>query len=162
VSELFIAYYNSPTGELEITSSEKAITSILFFTGKEKAATASSETLSHCIKQLDEYFSGKRREFTLATEQPGTDFQKKVWQELQNIPFGKTISYLDLAKRLGDVKSIRAAATANGKNMLSIIVPCHRVIGSDGSLTGYSGGLKNKQWLLDHEAEYANGVQKLF
>ena len=89
-------------------------------------------------------------------------FQQKVWNELVKIPFGKTISYLKLAQRLGDVKSIRAAASANGRNKLNIIVPCHRVIGSDGSLIGYGGGLPRKKWLLEHESKYKTGVSLLF
>ena len=97
------------------------------------------------------YFEGKRNQFDLNLNPAGTDFQKKVWNELLQIPYGKTCSYLDIAKRLGDPKSIRAAATANGKNPLWIVIPCHRVIGSDGSLTGYAGGLWRKKWLLDHE-----------
>ena len=101
--------------------------------------------------QLSEYFEGKRKEFSFKLNPKGTDFQQKVWQELLKIPFGKTTSYLELSKQLGDVKAIRAVAAANGKNPLWIVVPCHRVIGSDGSLTGYAGGLWRKKWLLEHE-----------
>ena len=103
------------------------------------------------VLQLKDYFSGIRTDFNFKLNPKGTDFQQKVWQELGNIPFGKTISYLDLAKKLGDPKVIRAAASANGKNPLWIVVPCHRVIGTDGSLTGYAGGLWRKKWLLEHE-----------
>ncbi|MCQ0111499.1 methylated-DNA--[protein]-cysteine S-methyltransferase [Zhouia amylolytica] len=108
-------------------------------------------TLLDCSIQLQEYFKGERTEFNLKLNPSGTSFQKKVWQSLQEIPYGNTISYLDLSKRLGDVKAIRAVASANGKNPLWIVVPCHRVIGTDGSLTGYAGGLWRKKWLLDHE-----------
>jgi methylated-DNA-[protein]-cysteine S-methyltransferase len=108
--------------------------------------------LKECVAQLIEYFDGKRQIFDFRINQCGTVFQQKVWQELENIPFGKTISYLELAKKLGDPKVIRAAASANGKNKLWIVVPCHRVIGSDGSLTGYAGGLWRKKWLLAHES----------
>jgi len=118
------------------------------------------EELIKAVTQLQEYFEGTRKEFTFKLNPQGTDFQKKVWQELLHIPFGKTISYLDLAKKLGDVKAIRAAASANGKNPLWIVVPCHRVIGTDGSLTGYAGGLWRKQWLLEHENP--NKQQSLF
>jgi methylated-DNA-[protein]-cysteine S-methyltransferase len=118
--------------------------------------------LKKCAEQLDEYFLGKRIEFNLPLQQHGTEFQLKVWNELLNIPFGETINYLTLAKRIGNLKSIRAVGTANGRNNISIVVPCHRVIGSDGSLTGYSGGLWRKQWLLEHENKYANGVNLLF
>lgn len=103
------------------------------------------------VEQLKAYFSGKLRSFDIQTDLEGTSFQQKVWKELRNIPFGKTISYLELSKRLGDVKAIRAVASANGRNPLWIIIPCHRVIGSDGSLTGYAGGLYRKKWLLEHE-----------
>lgn len=107
--------------------------------------------LEQAVLQLKEYFSGKRTDFDLQINPEGTGFQKKVWKELQKVPFGKTVSYLELSKNLGDVKAIRAVAAANGKNPLWIVVPCHRVIGSDGSLTGYAGGLWRKKWLLDHE-----------
>ncbi len=102
--------------------------------------------------QLQEYFDGTREIFTLELSPEGTDFQKGVWNELLNIPYGKTISYLELSKKLGDVKAIRAVAAANGQNPLWIVIPCHRVIGSDGSLTGYAGGLHRKKWLLEHES----------
>lgn len=103
------------------------------------------------VSQLNEYFDGQRKAFTFTLHPKGTDFQQKVWQALLEIPYGKTMSYLELSKKLGDVKAIRAVAAANGKNPIWIVVPCHRVIGSDGSLTGYAGGLWRKQWLLEHE-----------
>lgn len=109
------------------------------------------QELEKAVQQTRQYFSGDLRSFQLTLNPEGTDFQKKVWFHLQHIPFGKTISYLDLAKELGDVKSVRAAAAAIGKNPLWIVIPCHRVIGSDGSLTGYAGGLWRKKWLLLHE-----------
>lgn len=100
---------------------------------------------------MNEYFEGSRKHFSLKLQPEGTEFQKKVWKQLEHISFGKTISYLELAKKLGDVKAIRAVANANGKNPLWIVIPCHRVVGSDGSLTGYAGGLHCKKWLLEHE-----------
>lgn len=112
------------------------------------------DTLTDAVHQLEAYFAGTRQTFQFRLNLRGTDFQKSVWQELLNIPYGKTISYLELSRRLGDVKAIRAAAAANGQNPLWIVVPCHRVIGSDGSLTGYAGGLWRKKWLLDHENPY--------
>ena len=114
-------------------------------------STKIPKELKEAVLQLKEYFEGKRTEFSFKINPAGTDFQQKVWQELLNIPFGKTCSYLELSKKLGDVKAIRAVASANGKNPLWIVVPCHRVIGSDGSLTGYAGGLWRKKWLLEHE-----------
>lgn len=116
--------------------------------------------LEDCVIQINEYFEGSRKQFDLKLNPEGTDFQKKVWQQLQKIPFGKKMSYLDLSKQLGDVKAIRAVANANGKNPIWIIVPCHRVIVSDGSLTGYAGGLHRKKWLLDHESPFKQ--QSLF
>ncbi len=118
------------------------------------------ETLQDCVYQLKEYFNGERQQFSLKLNPKGTAFQENIWKLLQAIPYGKTISYLDLAKQFGDVKAIRAVAAANGKNPLWIITPCHRVIGSDGSLTGYAGGLYRKQWLLNHESPYKQ--QSLF
>ena len=110
------------------------------------------EVLEDAAYQFKEYFEGARQQFDLKLNPTGTDFQKKVWDALLKIPFGKTISYLELSKQLGDVKAIRAVASANGKNPLWIVVPCHRVIGSNGDLTGYAGGLHRKKWLLEHES----------
>jgi methylated-DNA-[protein]-cysteine S-methyltransferase len=107
--------------------------------------------LQEAVTQLQDYFDGKRTHFDFQLNPVGTEFQQKVWKGLCEIPFGKTMSYLELAKQLGDVKAIRAVASANGKNPLWIVVPCHRVIGTDGSLTGYAGGLWRKKWLLEHE-----------
>jgi len=113
------------------------------------------------IKQLKEYFEGKRREFTLPLVTPGTDFQQAVWKELMNIPYGTTRSYHEQSVIMGKPDSIRAVANANGMNRIAIIIPCHRVIGSDGSLTGYGGGLKRKKWLLDHEKKYSGKAVEL-
>lgn len=109
------------------------------------------EELKDASEQLKAYFRGELRQFNLKLEPQGTAFQQKVWQALQEIPFGTTCSYLQLAQKLGDIKAIRAVAAANGKNPLWVVVPCHRVIGKDGSLTGYAGGLSRKKWLLEHE-----------
>jgi methylated-DNA-[protein]-cysteine S-methyltransferase len=114
------------------------------------------------VQQLQEFFNGERKEFTIPANQAGTAFQQRVWKELTSIPFGKTISYLTLSKRLGDANAIRAVAASNGKNKISIIVPCHRVVGSNQSLVGYAWGNHRKKWLLQHEAKWANGVQTLF
>ncbi len=102
-------------------------------------------------RQLKEYFKGKRKEFSVALVTPGTEFQKSVWKSLQNIPYGKTISYIEQARLLKNPEAIRAVAHANGDNRIAIVIPCHRVIGADGSLTGYGGGLERKRWLIDHE-----------
>jgi methylated-DNA-[protein]-cysteine S-methyltransferase len=148
---MFLQYVESPVGWVEITAEDKAIVSVLFFDRKEKKETHSSLT-QDCARQMHEYFRSERKRFELPLHLSGTEFQSEVWSELQKIPFGKTISYLELARRLGDEKKIRAAATANGRNPVSILVPCHRVIGSDGSLVGYGGGLWRKKWLLEFES----------
>jgi len=158
------AYISSPVGLLKIEQTEEVISAILFTEETGLAPTAALETalLRSCVTQLQEYFAGTRKHFDFPMAQTGTDFQQRVWKNLVTIPFGKTISYNQMAVQLGDAKCIRAAGTANGKNKLSIVVPCHRVIGSNGSLTGYAGGLPRKQWLLEHEAKFAHGVQVLF
>lgn len=121
-----------------------------------------SHVIKDCIKQLNEYFSGERKIFDLSLCHTGTAFQQEVWNELMNIPYGKHISYMDLSKRIENVRAIRAVGTANGSNKICIVVPCHRVIGSKGDLIGYGGDLWRKRWLLDHEAKFAHGVQSLF
>jgi methylated-DNA-[protein]-cysteine S-methyltransferase len=164
-------YYKSPVGVLEIRSNQTAIAAVLFLNSwKDKKISEAeinfikpqSAVIKNCVMQLDEYFTGQRKDFSITTLQAGTAFQQTVWQELCNIPYGKTISYLELSKRIGNVKAIRAVGTANGNNSVSIIVPCHRVIGSNGNLIGYGGDLWRKKWLLEHEAKYAHGVQTLF
>jgi len=155
----------SPIGQLAIFADEEAIHAVLFV--KEKESFPAEKKSGHplieqCTEQLGEYFAGKRTVFDLPLQQKGSVFQQKVWEQLLHINYGKTISYLELSKRVGDVKAIRAVGTTNGKNQLAIIVPCHRVIGSDGSLTGYAGELWRKKWLLEHEGKFANGVQTLF
>lgn len=146
------AYINSPLGTLQITGNKEGLSSVLFIEEEVTPAKKVPEFLKNPISQLQEYFTGHRTTFDLMLNPSGTDFQKKVWSHLGTIPFGKTVSYLDMAKKLGDPKVIRAAASANGKNPISIIIPCHRVIGSDGSLTGYAGGLHRKKWLIAHES----------
>ena len=161
--------YHSPVGFINIKVSDGCINELIYIDDetsvipdKIKLSLSDTKILKKCISQFDEYFSGKRKIFDLPISQQGSEFQQKVWKELLNVPFGKTISYLQLAQKLGDLKAIRAAASANGRNKLNIIVPCHRVIGSDGSLTGYGGGLPKKKWLLEHENKFANGVSLLF
>ncbi len=143
--------FDSPVGPIQIRSSSTHITAIEFLDKPASHNFAQSDLELQCERELNEYFAGKREVFTFPFEQPGTEFQQRVWAELMRIPFGTTISYHGLAVRLGDPKCIRAAGTANGKNNIAIVVPCHRVIGSDGSLTGYAGGLEKKEWLLRHE-----------
>jgi len=145
------AFLNTPIGTLEIKGDENGLASVHFLDTDEENTSTISETLQPTINQLQEYFEGTRTEFHIKLNPEGTSFQKKVWKQLQNIPYEKTVSYQEIANRLGDPKVIRAAASANGKNPIAIIIPCHRVIGSDGSLTGYAGGLHRKKWLLAHE-----------
>lgn len=160
--DMATTYYSSPLGWLMIQCQDGHISAIHFKEEKEEDSHAAHHpVLQNCVQQLTEYFDGKRKIFDLPLQQPGTDFQTKVWDLLYTIPYGKTISYMQLAKQYGDVKAIRAIASANGKNNISIIVPCHRVIGSNASLTGYAGGLWRKKWLLEHEAKVHSGVQLL-
>jgi methylated-DNA-[protein]-cysteine S-methyltransferase len=144
------AFINSPLGITKIVGDENGV-SIISVLSEGELSTKIPNELQEAVSQLQEYFEGKRKDFDFKLNPKGTDFQQKVWQELLNIPFGKTMSYMDLSKKLGDVKAIRAVASANGKNPLWIVVPCHRVIGTDGSLTGYAGGLWRKKWLLEYE-----------
>lgn len=146
-------YLKTEIGLLEIKGDHDGLKSVLFVdTPEKKDKNEIPEALKDVVSQLTEYFNGKRKHFTLKLSPEGTEFQKRVWKQLQEIPFGKTTSYQQIANKLGDPKVIRAAASANGKNPISIIIPCHRVIGSDGSLTGYAGGLHRKKWLLGFES----------
>jgi len=144
----------SPLGHTKIMGDENGIQSVTVLNSEEKITDIIPEPLEDCVIQLNEYFEGFRKQFQLKLNPEGTSFQKKVWHELVKIPFGKTISYLELSKKIGDAKAIRAVANANSKNPLWIIIPCHRVIGTDGRLTGYAGGLHRKQWLLEHEGPF--------
>lgn len=150
----------SPLGFTKIVGDKDGICNITILNSEEKVTDVIPIELEDCVIQLNEYFEGSRKQFDLKLHAEGTPFQKKVWEYIEQIPYGKTISYLDLSKQLGDLKAIRAVANANSKNPLWIVVPCHRVIGSDGSLTGYAGGLHRKKWLLDHENPYKQ--QSLF
>tara|TARA_B100001146_G_scaffold225257_1_gene249088 strand:+ start:10557 stop:11033 length:477 start_codon:yes stop_codon:yes gene_type:complete len=145
--------FETPIGPLTVSGDSQGVQSVVF--SEEQDITSEDTvpvTLKDAVVQLQEYFSGQRTAFNLKLNPEGTAFQKKVWQELQSISFGKTCSYQEIANKLGDPKVIRAAASANGKNPIAIIIPCHRVIGSDGSLTGYAGGLHRKKWLLELES----------
>ena len=165
------AFYSSPIGILKVDASADFISSILFvktINGEdinESALTikpTENPLIQKCIDQLQQYFEGNLQVFYLFLQQSGTIFQQKVWEQLRLIPYGRTISYQQLSVQINNVKAIRAVGTANGSNHLSIVVPCHRIIGSNGSLVGYSGDLWRKKWLLDHENKWKNGVQKLF
>lgn len=165
MADIFTTYYHSPVGLLKISGTEGYISEVTFHDTSQKAEGNKKHVpamLINCVEQLIQYFNGQRRIFELPLNQPGTPFQQDVWSILTQIPFGKTISYLDLARKTGDTKATRAVANANGKNNIAIIVPCHRVIGSNKELVGYAGGLWRKKWLLELEAKVAHGVQTLF
>lgn len=153
--ETFTAVISSPLGHILLTATEEQVTEIKFVGDALPLQAATSPLLQVASSQLQEYFAGSRTEFSFPFGQEGTLFQQRVWAGLLDIPFGKTISYKTMAIRLGDEKCIRAAGTANGKNQLAIVVPCHRVVGANGSLVGYAGELWRKQWLLEHEAKHS-------
>lgn len=153
-----IAYVDTPLGMLELQASTKGLQSATFCKKLYPATLHIPKPLRKPALQLEEYFTNKRNKFSLKLDLQGTEFQLRVWDLLYTIPYGKTVSYHDMAKRLGNPKVIRAAANANGKNPISIIIPCHRVIGSDGSLKGYAGGLHRKKWLLNHECDAKQGL----
>lgn len=157
---LFTRYHSSPVGYLKIQCTESRLT-LIHFVNEVGLENDNTELLQKCISQLDEYFSGKRKDFDLPLGQTGSNFQMNVWKNLLKIPYGKTISYLQLSKQIGDVKAIRAIAAANGKNNIAIVVPCHRVIGSNAKLVGYAGGLEKKKWLLEHETKVHSGIEQL-
>jgi len=149
--------FPSPIGELVITASDSGLTGV-WFPGKGPVAAASpnergpaSALLARATEQLAEYFAGTRTTFDLPLDGGGTPFERRVWDALRTIRYGTTLSYGELARRLGDVRATRAVGAANGKNPIPIIVPCHRVIGANGALTGFGGGLERKRWLLEHE-----------
>ena len=147
-----IAFIKTPLGIAKVKGDKDGLSIVYILDGNKPISDIIPKVLEDAVYQLQQYFRGERQNFSLKLNPHGTDFQKKVWQYLSEIPFGKTLSYLNLSKRMENVKAIRAVAAANGKNPLWIVIPCHRVIGSDGSLTGYAGGLDRKKWLLDHES----------
>jgi methylated-DNA-[protein]-cysteine S-methyltransferase len=165
LADTFTTYYHSPVGLLKISGTAHFISEITFHDTTQKPAGNRKDIpplLIQCIEQLIQYFNGERRAFEFPINQDGTAFQQETWNLLMTIPFGKTISYMQLAIKTGDPKATRAVANANGRNNVAIVVPCHRVIGSNRELTGYAGGLWRKKWLLEHEAKVAYGVQTLF
>ncbi len=147
-------YYKSPLGPIEIVGTQDNILSLNFVEDMMQRDAELPFCLKACLKQIDEYFKGKRKEFLLNLEPLGTNFQKRVWQQLRKISFGETVSYGDIANAIDNPNACRAVGNANRINPICIIIPCHRVIGSDGSLTGYGGGLWRKEWLLEHESGY--------
>ena len=156
-------YYKTPIGWAEITANASAVLGVNLVDTEADVevlklctdGAVDSPILQQCIQQLDEYFAGTRKNFTVKLQAEGTTFQKQVWHELAKIPFGKTASYADVARGVQRPKAVRAVGSANSKNPHWIIVPCHRVIASNGALTGYAGGLDRKKWLLAHEGREA-------
>ena len=153
MKDILAAYFQTPVGVARITEEDNFITSISVLDRPFDITPVDSPLLKSAIVQLNEYFAGSRKIFDLPLKQSGSEFQQKVWDELLKIDYGATISYLQQSKLMENPLGIRAIAAANGRNSLWIVVPCHRVIGSNGSLTGYAGGLWRKQWLLNHEAK---------
>lgn len=147
-------YYDSPIGILEIGTTEDELISILYVDEKRKN-TEQPEILKETIKQIQEYFNGTRKEFDIKFKLKGTEFQEKVWNALTDIPYGDTVSYKYIATKIGNEKAVRAVGNTNGRNIINIVVPCHRVIGANKSLTGYGGGLDKKSWLLKHEEKFS-------
>lgn len=149
------AYYRSPIGIIKVVGTERGISSLDFMDRGKFHSGPIPPVLAECVKEIDEYFSGRRKAFSLHLDLQGTDFQKAVWQELLKVPFGTTTTYGAIARALKSGQAMRAVGGANRRNPVSIIVPCHRVIGADGGLTGYGGGLSRKKWLLEHERKHA-------
>lgn len=156
---MHIAHYRSPIGIIRIEETEGNISSIVVLDEEVEVLQPTSAITKLAVQQLHEYFAGKRSTFDFPHQQSGTPFQQQVWQELSKVGFGKRQSYLQLAEQFGNPLAIRAIASANGKNKLWIVVPCHRIIGKNGELTGYAGGLWRKKWLLQHEAIGAGTAQ---
>ncbi len=155
--QTYSIFFNSPLGIIEITGDDSSVSGIDFVDENMDDLPENSESpaLSKCASQLEEYFSGKRKTFDVPLKLDGTTFQEKVWEALKEIPYGETRSYQDIAIMTGNPRAVRAVGGANNKNPVGVIVPCHRVIGKDGSLTGYGGGLCRKKWLLEHEKNYS-------
>ncbi|NOZ46694.1 MAG: methylated-DNA--[protein]-cysteine S-methyltransferase [Chlorobi bacterium] len=151
------AYYQSPIGVLKICGDENGISEILFTEKNNVIDNSIPDCLSSCFRQLDDFFNYKRIDFDLKLNLNGTDFQKLVWLKVADIPFGKTVSYMDIALKVGGKDIIRAVGNAIGKNLINIVIPCHRVIGTNGKLTGYRGGLRKKEWLLNFENNVKQG-----
>ena len=148
-------YYKSPLGLIIIVGTQDSILTLDFAEEMQPGDDDLPFCVKECVKQIAEYFEGKRKEFFLNLDPHGTNFQKLVWRQLEKIPFGQLVSYGDIARVIGNPNAGRAVGSANGKNPIAIIIPCHRVIGSDGSLTGYGGGLWRKEWLIAYERGYS-------
>jgi len=154
-------YYHSPIGTIEIIGTEAGLTALNFVSRKPAGSGRPHPTLRKAVAQVDEYFRGKRIDFSIPLSVQGTDFQKEVWRRLARIPYGETTTYAGIAKAMGRPKAGRAVGQANHRNPISIIIPCHRVIGNDGRLVGYGSGLWRKEWLLAHEKKWAGRLSRV-
>lgn len=159
MEEIYFGFYNSPIGLIQIGTTKTHLVSIEIIEetkedGKSKETDEKPEILKKVIKELEEYFLGKRKNFSIDYILDGTEFQKKVWRALTEIPYGETVSYKDIALKIGNERACRAVGNANNKNKICIIIPCHRVLGSNKSLVGYAYGIDKKKWLLDHENKF--------
>jgi len=162
MENIFKTTIETPVGYLELTVNQDSLLSVSFIEDIVQASDFQPDILKETALQLDEYFKGLRKEFNLNMKPAGTEFQLKVWEQVKKIPFGETVSYLEIAKQTGSKNNTRAVGLANGKNPIPIIIPCHRVIGVNGKLTGYAGGLEKKRWLLQHELQYSDNSNLLF
>jgi methylated-DNA-[protein]-cysteine S-methyltransferase len=162
MDDLFVLFYASPLGLIEIKGTKQDIRSVNFVEEESASNNTFPDVLLQCKRELDEYFAGTRKNFSVPLNPVGTDFQKTVWNELLKIDFGNTTSYMSIAKKMNNPGAVRAVGLANGKNPIGVLIPCHRVIGEDGSLTGYAGGLWRKKWLLEHEGNTSGNAPTLF
>ena len=162
MEDLFTLFYPSPLGLMEIKGTDSAVSRVGFVEEEKPSSNSAPDILIKCKNELDEYFNGKRKIFTVALAPVGTEFQQTVWNKLLGIGFGNTTSYMAIAKELNNPGAVRAVGLANGRNPIGVIIPCHRVIGEDGSLTGYVGGLWRKKWLLEHEGNTSGKTPTLF
>ena len=160
--EFYIKYIHTPIGWLELKTDKEALCSVSFVETNGPSSDKSPTILTETAKQLMEYFEGNRKTFDVKLSPLGTEFKQLVWEHVKAISFGETATYLDIAIRTGSAKNTRAVGLANGKNPIPIIIPCHRIIGSNGKLTGYAGGIDKKRWLLQHELKYSDSLHLLF
>lgn len=162
MENIFKTTIETPVGYLELTSDQHFLLSVSFAENPGITTDFQPDILKESVQQITEFFEGTRKEFDLKLKPAGTDFQLKVWEEVKKVPFGKTVSYLDIAIKTGSKNNTRAVGLANGKNPIPIIIPCHRIIGTNGKLTGYAGGLERKKWLLQHESQFSEREGFLF
>ncbi len=158
VTSLYIGYYRSEIGLLQLGANDEGLQFCIFLEEDMQLKTAKSPVINECIQQLDAYFKGKNHTFSVPLQPKGTDFQQRVWQALCEIPYGQTPSYKKVAETIGQPKAARAIGHANHANPIAIIIPCHRIINTNGQLGGYRGGIWRKQWLIEHEQ--ARGVHE--